>query len=54
MILALNMHCQHPKTVVAAVFFKNLDDDQPCEIFLSTVSGIEIYEPGWFYKLELP
>jgi hypothetical protein len=30
------------------------NDDDPCNIVMSTVSNIEKYEPGQFYKRGLP
>lgn len=54
MILAVDVHYKDQKALVAGVLFENWDDDYPCEIFMSTVSNIEKYEPGQFYKRELP
>jgi deoxyribonuclease V len=54
MILAVDVHYEGPKAVVAGVLFEKWDDDHPCEVFISTVSNIEKYTPGEFYKRELP
>jgi len=54
MILAVDVHYKDQKALVAGVLFKNWDDDHPCEVFMSTVSNMEKYEPGEFYKRELP
>ena len=54
MILAVDVHYKGQIAVVAGVSFENWDDDCPCEIFMSTVSNIEKYKPGEFYKRELP
>jgi deoxyinosine 3'endonuclease (endonuclease V) len=54
MILAVDVHYKGQKALVAGVLFENWDDDYPCEIFMSTFSNIEKYEPGQFYKRELP
>jgi deoxyribonuclease V len=53
-ILAVDVHYKCQKAFVAGVLFENWEDDYPCEIFMSTVSNIEKYEPGQFYKRELP
>ena len=36
------------------MLFENWDDDHPCEIYKSTVSNMDPYKPGEFYKRELP
>ena len=54
MILAVDVHYKGQKAVVAGVLFENWYDDHPCEVFMSTVADIEKYEPGEFYKRELP
>lgn len=54
MILAVDVHYEGLIAVVAGVLFENWDDDHSCEVFMSTVSDIKKYEPGEFYKRELP
>jgi len=54
MIVAVDVHYKGRKADVAGVLFENWDDDHPCEVFKSTVSNVEHYKPGEFYKRELP
>ena len=54
MILAVDVHYMGRKARIAGVLFENWDDDHPCEVVMSTVSDIEQYKPGEFYKRELP
>ena len=54
MILAVDVHYMGQKAIVAGVLFENWDADHPCEVFMSTVSNIEKYKSGEFYKRELP
>jgi len=54
MILAVDVYYEGKNAVVAGVLFENWDDDHPCEIYKSTVSNMDPYKPGEFYKRELP
>jgi deoxyribonuclease V len=40
--------------VAACVLFHAFTDDAPAEVLLSTIPSVEPYEPGAFYRRELP
>lgn len=54
MILATDVHYAANHATAAGVAFKNWSDPQPTALYTTQVSPIAAYEPGSFYKRELP
>ena len=54
MILAIDVDYGSDCTVVAGVSFSSWEDEAPDSVFHSKVTDVENYEPGQFYKRELP
>lgn len=54
MILAVDVDYRNAEAVVAGVCFKAWADEKPDKIYYCTISEIEDYEPGEFYKREMP
>ena len=54
MILAFDTYYYDGKAKTIAVSFKNWEDDEPTKIYTDIIEGVEPYEPGSFYKRELP
>ena len=54
MILAFDTHYKDQKAKTVCVSFANWTDSEPCNIFSEILHGISEYEPGAFYKRELP
>jgi len=53
-ILAVDVDYKGDAAKVAGVTFSNWGDESPDRVFYSTVTNIEDYEPGNFYKREMP
>jgi deoxyinosine 3'endonuclease (endonuclease V) len=54
MILAIDTYYFDNKAKTIGVGFNEWKDENPFEIYSETIEGIEEYEPGSFYKRELP
>ena len=54
MILAIDVDYRSDSAVVAGVSFSSWEDEAPDRVFHSYVTDVENYEPGQFYKRELP
>ena len=54
MILAIDVDYRDHCAVVAGVMFSDWEDTEANEIFTSTIDEMNEYEPGNFYKRELP
>jgi deoxyribonuclease V len=54
MILAFDTYYADGKAKTVAIGFINWDDKEPKEIFTETLSDVADYQPGEFYKRELP
>ncbi len=54
MILAFDTYYVDNTAKTVCVSFKDWSDDQPSHIYNETITGIAAYEPGSFYKRELP
>jgi deoxyribonuclease V len=54
MILAFDTYYYDGKAKTITVSFKDLEDDEPTKIYTDIIEGVAPYEPGSFYKRELP
>ncbi|MFK7810724.1 MAG: endonuclease V [Saprospiraceae bacterium] len=54
MILAFDTYYFEDKAKTACLCFQNWEDATPLKILTETLEGIAEYEPGSFYKRELP
>lgn len=54
MILAFDTYYFDDKAKTVCVAFNNWTDGEPVHIYEETISGVAEYEPGAFYKRELP
>ena len=54
MILAVDVDYQESSAKVAGVAFRDWSDHEAQQVFVSRVEGVAEYEPGRFYKRELP
>ncbi len=54
MILAVDVHYTENRAKVAGVVFENWDDRFPQGEYVSSIEGVAEYEPGMFFKRELP
>lgn len=54
MLLAIDVHYLSDQAFVAAVAFNAWDAAKPDQIYQTSLNGIADYEPGQFYKRELP
>ena len=54
MILAVDVHYQKAAAKAVGVLFENWNDSEPAQIISSALDNISEYEPGSFYKRELP
>lgn len=54
MILAFDTYYYDDKAKTACVCFENWIDAEPLEVYTEVLEGIAAYEPGSFYKRELP
>lgn len=54
MILAVDVHYNGDAAMVAGVTFGSWSSEFPDKVFHSTVVNVKGYEPGQFYKREMP
>lgn len=54
MILAVDVHYTEPGAVAAGVCFEGWSDVQPVRACISRFDAVAPYEPGAFYRRELP
>lgn len=54
MILAVDVDYREDKAVAARVLFQNWEDSEPVQELISEIHKVAEYEPGQFYKRELP
>ena len=54
MNVCLDVHYRGDEASVAGVYFRAWSDDVATETVTARIEGIEPYEPGHFYKRELP
>ena len=54
MILAIDVDYSEDSALVAGVLFASWNDTESKDIFTSVVNGVNEYQPGFFYKRELP
>jgi deoxyribonuclease V len=54
MLAAIDVHYDDPRAHAACVVFKQWDDAAPLRVETADVASIAPYEPGQFYKRELP
>lgn len=54
MIFAVDVYYREDNAVVAGVLFENWDDAEPIRKLTTEIVGVSEYEPGQFYKRELP
>ncbi|HET91272.1 MAG TPA: endonuclease V [Chloroflexi bacterium] len=54
MILAVDVRYRGDRAVAAGVLFEAWEDCEPFRILFAQLTGVAAYEPGQFYKRELP
>jgi deoxyribonuclease V len=54
MILAFDTYYSEKQAKTVAIGFDHWTDAQPKEVFTETLSGVADYQPGEFYRRELP
>ena len=54
MILALDVHYTEDNATTACIIFNGWDDRRPSDQFTVRIADIAPYQPGEFYKRELP
>lgn len=54
MILAVDVQYTENRVRIAGVMFKNWQDEVPQKEYISLIEDVADYEPGQFYKRELP
>ena len=54
MILAIDVDYQKSKAVAAGVLIQDWKDSEPVDEFIAPIAAVAEYEPGQFYKRELP
>ena len=54
MILAIDVHYRETEAKVVGLLFKDWTDDKAAEVVTTFVNEVAEYEPGAFYKRELP
>lgn len=54
MILAFDTYYWDDKAKTVCLSFENWIDDKPVEVYTEIIEGIAAYEPGSFYKREMP
>lgn len=54
MILAFDTYYKEESAKTVCLVFNNWTDSKPTNIYEETIKGVEKYEPGSFYKRELP
>jgi deoxyribonuclease V len=53
-ILAIDVDYRTGYAISAGVAFSNWEDEFPARVFISKVTNVAPYEPGQFYKREMP
>lgn len=54
MILALDTYYQNNTAKTVCIRFRHWTDEQPADVVTEVLDGVEEYQPGAFYKRELP
>ena len=54
MILAVDVYYKDAKAKAAGVLFEKWEDEKPAKVFSCAIDKVANYEPGCFYKRELP
>lgn len=54
MILAVDVDYREDKAIAAGLLFQNWEDREPVQELISEILTVAEYEPGQFYKRELP
>lgn len=54
MILAIDTYYQHEKAKTVCIRFHRWTDAQPADVLTEELGNVEEYQPGSFYKRELP
>lgn len=54
MILALDTYYQNDKAKTVCIRFHHWTDDQPADVLTEELDSVEEYQPGAFYRRELP
>ena len=54
MIAALDVCYGETGAVAACVLFHSFTDEAPADVLVATIDSVEPYEPGAFYRRELP
>jgi deoxyribonuclease V len=54
MILALDTYYKNDKAKTVCIAFQHWTDDQPADVLTEELDHVEAYQPGAFYKRELP
>ena len=54
MILALDTYYQNHKAKTVCIHFPHWTDEQPTDVLTEELDSMEEYQPGAFYKRELP
>ena len=54
MIFAVDVYYRSTTAIAAGVLFANWEDREPVSTFTTEITDIAEYEPGQFYKRELP
>ena len=54
MILAIDVHYREREAKVVGLLFKDWTDEKATEVVITFVTEVAEYEPGAFYKRELP
>lgn len=54
MILAVDVDYREDKAIAAGLLFQNWEDGEPVQELIAEILTVAEYEPGQFYKRELP
>ena len=54
MILAFDTYYFNDRARTVCICFEKWSDDRPCNLYSEIIEGISDYQPGAFYKRELP
>ena len=54
MILAFDTHYREQQAKTVCICFENWTDDKPLHVYTAITADVADYEPGSFYKRELP
>ena len=54
MIFAVDVDYRNNSAIAAGVLFRNWEDREPVEELIAQIAAVAAYEPGQFYKRELP